>query len=164
MYSSLKISSELIEFICQKGIILKLSLSIFLDSLITIATLYSIPYGIGAAGRFALKSHPLICQLMQRSLSLSLSLYNVVILQNIFLCLVQHKSFKRTGSGEPAKGKSHDHCSHRDNYSELNPFRESSCFWLLVQQREGGSGLCHKHVSPGLSVGYNGQHAKGSFW
>ena len=86
MYSSLKISSELIEFICQKGIIFILSLSIFLESLNTIATLYSIPYGIGAAGRFALKSHSLICQLMQRSLSLSL--YNVVILQNIFLCLV----------------------------------------------------------------------------
>ena len=173
MYSSLKISSELIKFICQKGIILILSLSIFLDSLNTIATLYSIPYGIGAAGRFALKSHSLIFQLMQISLSLSLShslsLYNVVILQNIFLCLVQHKSFKRTGSGEPTKGKnsclcSHDHCSHRDNYSELNPFRESSCFWLLVQQREGGSGLCYKHVSPGLSVGYNGQHARGTFW
>ena len=53
-------SSELIEFI--KSTILIVSFSIFLISLNTISTLYTVPYEVGVAERFALKSHPLVSQ------------------------------------------------------------------------------------------------------
>ena len=67
MYISLKILFELIEFICQKIIMLMVSLSILLNSLNTISTLY------GCCWKVCFEiSHSLICQLMQ------ITIYNML--------------------------------------------------------------------------------------